>query len=435
MSAPAPAAAVTHYRQLYDAVRSSLPGDYAAREAAVERFVEQGLPTSREEAWKYTSLRRLEGRRFELPTADELVSDGPTTAPLSKHRVVLVNGCVRDELASLGALPTGVRIQALRVALQKSDRTSDLLRVPAGGGTERFAALNAALSADGLLIELDADARLDEPLHVTTLATGGRTLLTQPRIIVRAARGSRARIILEHVGDDSAERLVNAVVEVVLEDRAEVHLYRLQQEGARTFHVERIDATVARDARFNLHDASLGGTLARLDVNVSLDASGAATLLSGLFLADGSRHLDTHIRVDHRGVSTQSHQDYRGIGAGRGRGVFNGKAIVHPDAQKTDARQSSRNLLLSPGAEIDTKPELEIYADDVKCSHGATTGQLDPAALFYLRSRGMDEAEARSALTRAFAGTVLSRMDHAGFCKAVHDALDLRLDRLLESPA
>ena len=176
----------------------------------------------------------------------------------------------------------------------------------------------------------------------------------------------------------------------------------------------------------------LGAGLARLDLNARLAAPQAAAELTGVFLADGSRHLDTHVLVDHLAVGTRSLQDYRGIAAGRGRAVFNGKAVVHPGAQQSQARQSSRNLLLSPGAEIDTKPELEIYADDVQCSHGATTGQLDPAALFYLRSRGLTENEARSALTRAFAGAVLSRMDHAAFAARVREMFDARLTRLLE---
>jgi Fe-S cluster assembly protein SufD len=182
-----------------------------------------------------------------------------------------------------------------------------------------------------------------------------------------------------------------------------------------------------------MHDAQLGAGLARLDLNARLAAPQAAAELTGLFLADGSRHLDTHVLVDHLAVGTRSLQDYRGIAAGRGRAVFNGKAVVHEGAQQSQARQSSRNLLLTPGAEIDTKPELEIYADDVQCSHGATTGQLDPVALFYLRSRGLSENEARSALTRAFAGAVLARMEHAPFAALVRDMLDARLATLLEA--
>jgi Fe-S cluster assembly protein SufD len=211
-----------------------------------------------------------------------------------------------------------------------------------------------------------------------------------------------------------------------------VHLYRLLDHGARAFHIERIEATVAQRGTFVVHDAQLGAGLARLDLTVRLAAPQATAELTGLFLADGLRHLDTHVRADHLAVGTRSLQDYRGIAAGRGRAVFNGKAVVHEGAQQSQARQTNRNLLLTPGAEIDTKPELEIYADDVQCSHGATTGQLDAAALFYLRSRGLSETEARSALTRAFTGAVVSRMDHAGFAAAVRDILDARLAQLLE---
>jgi Fe-S cluster assembly protein SufD len=209
-------------------------------------------------------------------------------------------------------------------------------------------------------------------------------------------------------------------------------VYRLHRPGDRAFHIERIETRVGDGARFVLRDSQLGGSLSRLDVHVSLDGRGASTELTGVFLADGSRHLDTHVLVEHRAIETTSLQDYRGIAANKGRGVFNGKSIVHAGAQKSNARQVNRNLLLSKGAEIDTKPDLEIYADDVQCSHGTTTGQLDPAALFYLRSRGLDESEARSALTRAFAGAVLSKVDAPALGDFVHGILDDRLTRLLD---
>jgi Fe-S cluster assembly protein SufD len=259
--------------------------------------------------------------------------------------------------------------------------------------------------------------------------------MAHPRLLIRAARGSTARIILHHAGDDAAEQFVNSFVEVEVATEARLHLYRLQAAGSRSFLIERIEATLGPRAGFLVHDAELDASLSRLDLNVRLAAPGATAELTGLFLADGSRHLDAHVRVDHLAPDTRSLVDYRGIAAGRGRGVFNGKAVVHVDAQRSDARQTNRNLLLTPGAEIDSKPELEIYADDVKCSHGSTTGQLDPAALFYLRSRGLGEREARSALTRAFAGAVLSRMDLPCYAAAVHAVLDGRLTGLLETPA
>jgi Fe-S cluster assembly protein SufD len=344
---------------------------------------------------------------------------------------VLVNGAVAER----SGLPPGTRVRTLDEALRDGEPQSTLLRVPSGGGTERFAALNVALCADTLVVDIDERAAPEQPLHLALISAGAEARMAHPRVLIRAARGSTARIILHHAGDDASEQFVNSFVEVELAADATLHLYRLQAAGTRSFLIERIEATLGPRARFVAHDAELDASLSRLDLHVRLAAPGAATELSGLFLADGARHLDAHVRVDHLAPDTTSLVDYRGIAAGRGRGVFNGKAIVHVDAQRSNARQTNRNLLLTPGAEIDSKPELEIYADDVKCSHGSTTGQLDPAALFYLRSRGLGEREARSALTRAFAGAVLSRMDLASYAAAVHAVLDERLTRLLETPA
>jgi Fe-S cluster assembly protein SufD len=401
------------------------------RAQAFARFAELGFPAARDDAWKYTSLRRLESRRFQPARRSPDASDRAEVAPLSPHRVVLVNGAVAER----SGLPPGIRVRTLDEALRDGEPQSTLLRVPSGGGTERFAALNVALCADILVVDIDERAAPEEPLHLALVSAGAEARMAHPRVLIRAARGSTARIILHHAGDDAAEQFVNSFVEVELAADATLHLYRLQAAGTRSFLIERIEATLGPRAGFLVHDAELDASLSRLDLHVRLAAPGAATELSGLFLADGARHLDAHVRVDHLAPDTTSLVDYRGIAAGRGRGVFNGKAIVHVDAQRSNARQTNRNLLLTPGAEIDSKPELEIYADDVKCSHGSTTGQLDPAALFYLRSRGLGEHEARSALTRAFAGAVLSRMDLASYAAAVHAVLDERLTRLLETPA
>jgi Fe-S cluster assembly protein SufD len=249
------------------------------------------------------------------------------------------------------------------------------------------------------------------------------------------APGSRARLLVDHVDDGAHEHFTNAVLDIELGAGAHLTLYRLQRQGERAFHIERIEARVGENATFVMRDSQLGAGLARLDANVSLEGRAASTEITGVFLADGSRHLDSHIHVGHRAIESTSLQDYRGIAANKGRGVFNGKAIVHEGAQKSNARQVNRNLLLTSGAEIDAKPDLEIYADDVQCGHGTTTGQLDPNALFYLRSRGLSEPEARSALTRAFAGAVLARVDEPVLARYVHDELDRRLVRLLEAAA
>jgi len=417
---------VAHYRRALEAVRAAHAATDAQRVAAFERFAALGFPGARDEAWKYTSLRRLESRRF--PPHEGAGMPGTLPDALTRHRIAIVDGRHRPSL-STGGLPAGVRLRSLAQAEAEGESPAALLRVAQGGGTERFAALNAALCPDVLLLEVLPGATPD-PVELLVASTAAEPGMSHPRLVIRAARGSTARLVLRHIGDD-AERLVNSLVDVEVGPDAAVHLYRLLDTGARTFHIERIEATVAQRGAFVAHDAQLGAGLARVDLNARLVAPRAVAELTGLFLADASRHLDTHVRVDHLAVATRSLQDYRGIAAGRGRAVFNGKAVVHEGAQQSQARQASRNLLLTPGAEIDTKPELEIYADDVQCSHGATTGQLDAAALFYLRSRGLSATEARSALTRAFSGAVLSRIDHAAFAGTVHDLLDARLARLL----
>jgi len=428
MSAAA-AEPLAYYRAAFEVVRAGDPGAAAQRAAAFERFAAIGFPAARDEAWKYTSLRRLESRRF--PVHGDAGARPALPAPLAGHRITIVDGRWRPDLSSQGVLPGGLRLRSLGEAQSDGESLAALLRVAQGGGTERFAALNAALCPDVVLLDV-ADGAAPEPLEVVVATSGAEPGMSHPRLVIRAARGSSSRIVLRHVGDDT-ERLVNAVVDVEVGPDAALHLYRLLDAGARAFHIERIEATVAQRGAFLVHDAQLGAGLARLDLNARLAAPQASAELTGLFLADGSRHLDTHVRVDHFAVGTRSLVDYRGVAAGRGRAVFNGKAVVHAGAQQSQARQSNRNLLLTPGAEIDTKPEFEIYADDVQCSHGATTGQLDPAALFYLRARGLSATEARAALTRAFAGAVLSRMDHAAFAVAVRDVLDARLARLLEA--
>lgn len=435
MSEAARSPALEQFRQAFEALRPALAGVPERRQAAFARFAELGLPGPREEAWKYTSLRRLDSRRFAPAARESALAAAPELPPaLGERRIVLVNGHLRHDLSDLDRAPD-MDVRSLATAHGDDKVAATVLRWPQGGGTERFAALNAALCPDPLLIEVAPQARIDTVLHVLMLATGTTPTMSYPRLAIRLGAHSRLRVVLHHTGDAATEQFIAAVLDAELSEGAELHVYRLQASGARAFHIERFDGVVGPGARLAVRDAQLGSALSRLDLNVALAGRAAEAELTGLFVADDARHLDTHVHVDHHAIETRSLQDYRGVAAGRGRAVFNGKAIVHPGAQKSQARQSSRNLLLTAGAEIDTKPELEIYADDVQCSHGATTGQLDPAAMFYLRSRGLSEHEARSALTRAFAGAVLSRIDHVAVARLVHDELDARLVRLLEQPS
>jgi len=421
-----------------EALERATPNDgtfSSQRAEAFARFAREGFPGARDEEWKYTSLRRLAVRDFAPADRETALAATLLPAPpFGPHRAVLVNGYLHTAASRLDTCPVGLRVRSLARTVGEAD-ASTWLRIPAGGGTARFAALNAAFCGDALLIEADRPVTTDAVLHLQIDALGDEATMSHPRVLVRLAAGAGLRLVVHYRGDDRAERFVNAVIDVDAGERSELQIYRLQEQGAKSFQIERIEAALAREARLVVRDASLGGSLARLDLRARLAGSGASAELTGLFLADGARHLDTQPRVEHAAGGTASVQDYRGIAAGRGRGVINSKVVVNEGAQKSVSRQTSRNLLLSPGAEIDTKPELEIRADDVQCNHGATTGQLDPAALFYLRSRGLDERAARSALTRAFAGAVFSRMDLEPFANAVHAEFDSRLDRLLAEVA
>jgi Fe-S cluster assembly protein SufD len=264
------------------------------------------------------------------------------------------------------------------------------------------------------VVDIAADVKLDQPLYIVhqwrsaSQSRPSPAQMAHPRIIVRAARNSQCSVLTHFIGDDAAESFTNAWLSFDVEPGAQVAHLRLQEEAARTFHIGMTHVRLAANARFTSHDFALGAALGRSSTIVQLASAGAEVSLSGMFAPTGTQHLDTYVRIEHAAAHTNSQQDYRGIAAGRGRGVFNGKVIVQPGAQKIDARQSNRNLLLSASAEIDSRPELEIYAHDVKCSHGATTGQLDPVSLFYLRSRGLSEAAARALLIRAFAQSMLA---------------------------
>jgi len=409
--------ALDHYRTLFaerttnvDAVGADALT--ALREASLDRFFASGFPTQRDEAWKYTSLRRLETRRFTLADAPPVATEDVRWIPDCGYRIVLVNGRMLPTLSTPAPQPPGLTILSLAQWMQHSPgEVAEFLSQSAFAAPGPFENLNGAFSDDGIVIDIADGTTLDRPLYIVHHWRASKPSVSQmahPRIIVRAGRQSQCSIVTHYTGDDAAESLTNAWVSFDLAAGAHVEHLRLQEEGSRTFHIYSSQVRLARDARFTSHDFALGASLGRSSTLVQLAESGASVNLSGLFAPTATQHLDTHIRIDHAAAHTQSQQDYRGIAAGRGRGVFNGKVIVQPHAQKIDAKQSNRNLLLSATAEIDSRPELEIYADDVKCSHGATTGQLDPVSLFYLRSRGLGEEQARALLIRAFAHSMLS---------------------------
>lgn len=410
-------------RALFAARSVSAPG---LQQPALESFLALGLPTTRDEAWKYTPLRRFESRTLSLADPLTAVDTELSARQLQGEgwqRLVFVNGRFAAAQSSPLGMQPGLRIRTLQSVLQESpEEAAALLGTEEADASARFALLNRAFMEDGLVIEVEAGVTVAAPLYIAlqTTASSQRWLIS-PRIIVRAAAQSRVTLVEHYLSAERAEHVVNAVTQVVAVEGATVAHYRLQQEGSQVIHLGHVYASVGQNARYESHALALGSSLGRLDLVARLAGTQAHAALNGIFLANGSQHLDTRTCLEHTVPHTTSTEDYRGLADGRGRGVFNGKVIVHKDAQKTDARQSSRNLLLSPTAEIDTRPELEIYADDVKCSHGATTGQLDPVALFYLRSRGIAEAEARGLLALAFVEAVMGHMDLEAMRTHLHD--------------
>lgn len=416
-------AALDRYRTLFESRFGSDPL-VDVRRAALEEFLKQGFPTPRDEEWKYTNLRRLESRSF-VPGEPAPVALDPIRQPWISGaglRIVLVNGHWAPSLSSMEAQPPGLTIVTLGEWIKHEPAAAlEYLVHASQRSVSSLEHLNTAFCEDGLVVQVAANAHVNEAVHIVHLWTGAtQPSMSHPMLIIRAGRHSRCTIVEQYVSVGDLESFTNSVATLDLEAGAEVRHYRLQQEASRGFHIGHASACVRDHGRYCVHDFSLGSSLSRLKLAVYLEQPGAHAELHGLIAPMGAQHLDTHTRIEHIAPHTTSEEEYRGIADGRGRGVFNGKVLVHPGAQKTDARQSTRNLLLSANAEIDAKPELEIYANDVKCSHGATTGQLDATALFYLRSRGLSEAQARVLLIHAFAQSVLTSVE----ARTVRDYLE-----------
>lgn len=394
---------------------SALPWLRELRRQAMAHLAQAGLPGAPWEEWKYTDIRPLLRQRFVATDAAVTVApavvEGLRFDPQGPQ-LVFINGRFAPHLSRLAELPESVVLaplaEVLRTQPQRLEPYLGHLAKPADSG---FGALNLASFEDGCYLHVPVDVVLPAPVQLLFLHAGAVRSLAQPRILVVAERNSKAVLVEHHLALDPADaHLTNLVSECWLGCNAQLTHYRLQEEGARGFQVAGVHVQQARDSRFESHNVYLSGQLVRNDIHTRLAEPGSSALLNGLYVAGTRQHIDNHTVIEHQAPNTSSEEVYHGVLTGVGRAVFNGRVIVASGAQKTDARQSNRNLLLAANAEIDTKPELQIYANDVKCSHGTTVGQLDPNALFYLRSRGLDEATARALLTLAFAEEVLSRM-------------------------
>jgi Fe-S cluster assembly protein SufD len=387
------------------------------RESAIASFGELGFPTTHDEDWKYTSVdpitsvafRRGNGAAKAVTTDDVLAL---AFADSACQRMVFINGAYFPQLSSVRGFPNGVRIESLAEILQRDDGLLEpYLGRYARTREQAFVALNTAFMEDGTLVLVPKNCQLEEPIHLIYVSVANDdSVASYPRNLFIVEEGGEARIVETYVGLGTGSYFTNPVTELLGGENTTIDHYRLQREGARGSHIGTLEAQLSRNCNLTAHAITLGGALVRNDVHVVLNGEGSACVLNGLYVLDGKQHVDNATEIEHTQPRATSLELYKGILSGSARGVFNGKILVHKDAQRTNARQTNKNLLLSADAMINTKPQLEIYADDVKCSHGSTIGQLDRDALFYLRSRGLSLDDAQSRLSYAFASEVVGRV-------------------------
>ncbi|MGP1308755.1 MAG: Fe-S cluster assembly protein SufD [Phycisphaerales bacterium] len=402
------------------------------RTNALERFREFGLPTTRHEEWRYTNLKPIRDLEFALDADDpeDMMALRDHAAPVDNAlRVFILNGRIVPELSDLENLPDGLTVEPLREALPDADETlratlTDSIE-NARDGVEAFA---GALLRDGLVIRVADNAVIDRPLAVTyATSKTGDPLLNAPRTVVIAGSKSRLTMVEEHLGEDGAVYLTAGACDVRVAEHARVEHCMLGRDSESAYHLTTLRIAQETESYFASHRVLTGGRITRNSVWSILNGERAESSLDGLYIGIDSQHLDNHMRVNHMAPNCPSRQYYRGILGDKARGVFTGRIFVDQIAQKTDAYQNNANLLLSDSAAATARPQLEIYADDVKCSHGATTGELNDDALFYLRARGIAEADARLLLLFAFAGENLDRLPIESLREFTKSLIDTRV--------
>jgi Fe-S cluster assembly protein SufD len=400
-----------------------------ARESAMAQFEHLGFPTTRLEQWRFTSVAPIAERTFALGSDGAASVERNLIEALGAPAAVgvCVNARFAATLSSLTKLPKGVQILGLETALSSNpELVEPYLAKLSLTQRNAFTSLNTAFLRDGLVVIVAPGVVLRDPIElVFASASNGAATVSHPRLLVMAGEASQVTILERYVGQGAA--FTNAVGEVWLSPNAVVDHYKLQEEPADSFHIASMFLHSARNGNFSSHSLTFGGSLVRNDVIAVLDGEGIDCTLNGLYVGRNKQLVDNHTTIDHAMPHCASHEIYKGILADQSRAVFNGKIIVRPDAQKTDAKQTNKALLLSDEANINTKPELEIFANDVKCTHGAAIGQLDEDAMFYLRARGLGVSEARAMLVRAFAGDILNRVKIAPLRDYLEEILTARL--------
>lgn len=410
------------YLQGFEGFQKTAPGNdldwlKSLREEAINKFTELGFPTLKDEDWRFTNLAPITRSSFSILDNGVSQISSSDLAPFQFEddtitELVFINGHYSQELSRTTELPNGVIVKSLGEAIESDHEIlKDNLAKYADFSDEAFTALNTAFMTDGGFVYIPKGTILESPIHLLYISTGGeRPSITNPRNLIIAEDNAQANIVEHYASLSDDVYLSNVVTEIVVGENSTIGHYLIELESKKAFNVSTLRVQQARSSNIKSHSVLLGGSLVRNNVHPVLAGEGCDSLINGLFMPTHRQHIDNYMKVEHASPHCDSRQLYNGVLDGRSRGVFHGRIIVHEDAQKTDAKQTNRNLLLSDNAQIDTKPQLEIYADDVKCTHGATIGQIDENALFYLRSRGISEEAARDIIMNAFTNETLENM-------------------------
>ena len=406
-------------------------GLHDIRTAALARIKEKGFPTIRDEEWRFTNVAPIEKASFKPAQSEKNLTreslqdyllDGVTG-----HQLVFVNGEFSEGLSKTANLPANILVKSLAHVLKEDQALVEpYLTKQADINAHAFAALNTAFINDGIFIHIPKNEIVDGPIHILFVTESNNdSIVTHPRNLVVLGSNAQAKVIESYVGFGELSYFTNPVMEIMLGENAVLDHYKIQRETQKAYHVAVNHIHQERSSNYTSHFFSFGGALVRNDINTVLDGEGVESTLNGLYIASHKQHIDNHTVIDHAQPHCSSHELYKGILDNEAKAVFSGKIHVRQIAQKTDAIQSNQNLLLSEHATVDTKPQLEIFADDVKCTHGGTVGQIDEEGVFYLRSRGLDKETARNVMIQAFAGEVTH--------KAKIDSLRDKLDELVFS--
>lgn len=432
--------AIQHYQTQYSDLVSQLPGANnlkiaALRSNAIKQVEQLGFPTRKHEDWKYTAVDALLSQRF-YPTQQLRSINQVQILPylLPEHSALLVfyNGVLQATLTSIDPKETGLKLLNLRTALEdpQSDITDQLSAQNAAHG---FTALNTALMNDGYVLQLAAHTQIKAPIQIIYL-TDQADLHMQYRNLIKLENSAEAMVVETFIGSQNRPYFTNVITQVDLADNARLSHTKIQCENLSGYHVGTVFCKQQGNSEFNSFSLAVGGALVRSDIETDLLGEGAHSDLHGLYIAESKQHIDHHTRIHHAVAHGSSREHYKGIITGQAHAVFNGKVIVAKDAQNTSAVQFNKNLLLSPHAKIDTKPQLEIFADDVRCAHGATVGQLDPQAIFYLQSRGLTEATtARQLLIQAFTDDIIEAIKHDPIRQQIRSFVNAKLTSFMET--